>query len=284
MKVLITGAAGMLGQDVVAEFHYRRFNVIAKDRLSLDITNLKQVKQIIKENSPHIVVNCAAYTDVDKAESEPQKAYLINGLGPRNLALACSESGSILVQISTDYVFGGNRNRPYGVYDTTWPLNVYGASKLWGERAVLSLLKSSYLVRTSWLFGWGGKNFVSTMNKLGQGIKPIKVVDDQFGCPTYTVDLARAIADLVETGCYGIYHVTNQNPTTWYGFAKAIMLNCNYSVEVIPCATREMNRPAQRSGYSVLDPFPLKETLGHLLSGWDDALNRYSAQGGNLKV
>ena len=284
MKVLITGAAGMLGQDVVTEFRSRRFNVIAMDRLSLDITNLAQVCRVLKDNKPNIVINCAAYTDVDGAEFEQQKAYFINGLGPRNLALACKETRAALVQISTDYVFGGNRNRPYRVYDPTRPLNVYGDSKLWGEKAVLNLLESSYLVRTSWLFGLGGKNFVSTMIKLGQEKKQIKVVDDQFGCPTFTGDLARAVADLSETGCYGTYHVTNQNPTTWFRFARAVFEYFQYSVELIPCRTREMERPARRPAFSVLEPFPLKETIGYLLPGWEDALHRYLVKRGDLKV
>lgn len=283
MKVLITGAAGMLGQDVAVEFRRRGFHVIAMDRAMLDITCLEHVKRAIGGHSPGIVINCAAYTDVDGAESEPQMSFFINGLGPRNLALACRETGSVLVHISTDYVFSGDRERPYGVYDPTRPVNVYGASKLWGERAVLQLLKTCYLVRTSWLFGPGGKNFVSTMIKLGRAGKPVKVVDDQFGCPTFTEDLAMALADLVETGCYGIYHITNQNPTNWFGFAGAIFKNCNLSLNIIPCKTREMDRPAKRPAFSVLDSFPLKETIGYLLPGWDDALRRYLVKKGELK-
>lgn len=284
MTILVTGAAGMLGQDVVTEFQSRKYRVIAKDHLSLDITNLKHVYQVIDDYKPAIVVNCAAYTNVDGAESEPQRAYLINGLGPRNLALACKKCDAVLVQISTDYVFDGSQNCPYGVYDLTNPLNVYGASKLWGERAVQEILKSVYLIRTSWLFGLGGKNFVDTMIGLGQSKKSIKVVDDQFGCPTFTEDLARAVVDLVQTRCYGTYHITNQNPTTWLKFAETIFKKCNNLIKLIPCKTEKMDRPAQRPGFSVLDPFPLKETIGYLLPSWDDALSRYLIKRGTSKA
>ncbi|WP_027364752.1 dTDP-4-dehydrorhamnose reductase [Desulfotruncus alcoholivorax] len=284
MTVFVTGAAGMLGQDVVAEFRSRQSKVIAKDHASLDITNLEHVEQAIGHYKPAIVVNCAAYTDVDRAESEPQKAYFINGLGPRNLALACQKNKAVLVHISTDYVFDGSQNRPYGVYDPTNPLNVYGASKLWGENAVREILKSFYLIRTSWLFGLNGKNFVDTMLRMGQSEKTIKVVDDQFGCPTFTEDLARAVADLVETGCYGTYHITNQNAVTWFGLAENIFKKCNNSIKLIPCKTKEMNRPAHRPGFSVLDPFPLKETIGYLLPGWEYALSRYLVKRGKSKL
>lgn len=278
MKVLVTGSAGMLGADMVTEFHRRGYTVTAMDRYSLDITVFEDVRKAVLDHCPQVVVNCAAYTDVDKAESEPQQAYKVNGLGPRNLALACAETGASLVHISTDYIFDGIGKQSWGVFDSPQPINVYGASKLWGERAVLGLLKSSYLIRTSWLFGLGGVNFVSKMIDFGGSGKSIKVVDDQFGCPTFTEDLARAVVDLVHTGCCGVYHVTNQNPTTWHSFAESIFSACKYKVELIPCSTPEMNRPAKRPGFTVLDPFPLRETIGYLLPSWQDALCRYLAK------
>lgn len=282
MTILVTGASGMLGQDVVAEFRARHAKVIAKDHLSLDITKLEHVIQVICRYKPAIVINCAAYTDVDGAESEPQKAYLINGLGPRNLALACRKIGAVMVQISTDYVFDGKQKHLYGIYDPANPLNIYGKSKLWGERAVQDILKSVYIIRTSWLFGLGGKNFVETMIGLGNKDKSIQVVDDQFGCPTFTEDLARAVADLVQTDCYGIYHITNQNPTSWFKFAETIFHKCNAQNKIIPCQTKEMDRPAKRPGFTVLDPFPMQETIGYLLPGWDNALSRYLAKRGKI--
>lgn len=282
MTILVTGALGMLGQDVVAEFQSRKCTVVAKDHQSLDITNLEQVNQSIGDYKPAIVINCAAYTNVDKAEFEAQQAYLINGLGPRNLALACKKIGAALVQISTDYVFDGRQKHPYGVYDLTNPLNIYGKSKLWGERAVRDILKSVYFVRTSWLFGCGGRNFVETIIELGEKDKSIQVVDDQFGCPTFTEDLARAVADLVQTDCYGIYHITNQNQTNWFKFAETIFQKCNVQNEIVSCPTKEMDRPAKRPCFSLLDPFPMQETIGYLLPDWDEALSRYLAKRGNL--
>lgn len=284
MRVLITGAAGMLGRDMTNEFNRRGFDVMALDRQGLDITDLVSVRRVVKERGPQVVINCAGYTNVDRAESERQEAFLINGLGARNLALACGETGAALVQISSDYVFDGNGDRPYGVYDPPRPINVYGASKLWGEQAVLGLLKASYLIRTSWLFGLGGGNFVSTMINLGRAGKPVKVVDDQFGSPTFAEDLARAVFDLVQTECYGIYHITNQNSTTWFKFAETIFTKSKYAVDLIPCTTRETDRAAQRPGFTVLDPFPLKETIGYLLPRWEDALYRYLAKKGELEA
>ncbi len=278
MRVLVTGAAGMLGRDMAAEFRGRGFAVTAMDRAGLDITVLEQVRGVFRDCNPQVVVNCAAYTDVEKAESEPAKAYSVNGLGPRNLALACAEVGAALAHISTDYVFDGRHRRPLGVYDAPCPLNVYGASKLWGERAVLSVLKAAYLIRTSWLFGSGGVNFVSKIiARAGLG-QSIKVVADQSGCPTYTGDLARAAADLVQTRCYGIYHVTNQNPATWFEFAAAIISKCRLPVKLAPCGTQEFKSKVRRPGFTVLDPFPLRETIGYLPPRWEDALDLYLAK------
>lgn len=277
MKVLITGAAGMLGRDMTAEFQRRGFAVTALDRGDLDITVLEQVRGVVEDLSPGVVVNCAAYTDVEKAESEPLQAYKVNGLGPRNLALACARTGASLAHISTDYVFDGRRQSPLGVYDEPRPLNVYGASKLWGERAVQSVLKHGYLIRTSWLFGPGGNNFVSKILDLAGLGKPVQVVADQFGCPTFTGDLARAVADLVQTRCYGIYHITNQNQTTWFEFAASIISKCRLTVELVPCTTQEFRSKAPRPVFTVLDPFPLQETIGYLLPRWEDALDRYLA-------
>ena len=204
MKVLITGAKGMLGQDMVAEFQRRDYEVHAADHQTLDITDIQAVRAAITALRPDIVVNCAAYTDVDKAESEPEIAMRVNGLGPRNLALACEATGAVLLHISTDYVFDGEKEGPYEIWDTPNPINVYGKSKLWGENYVRSLMHRYFIVRTSWLFGKGGRNFVTTMLELAKRGEPIRVVNDQRGCPTYTVDLARACVDLVESGCFGI--------------------------------------------------------------------------------
>ncbi|MCG8402014.1 MAG: dTDP-4-dehydrorhamnose reductase [Firmicutes bacterium] len=284
MRALITGASGMLGRDMAKEFCRRGFEVVTLDRGGLDITDLACVNRAFKEHGPHLAVNCAGFTKVDRAESQRREAFLVNGLGPRNLALACGETGAALVQISTDYVFDGRLDRPYEVYDVPGPVNVYGASKLWGERAVLGLLRASYIIRTGWLFGLGGENFVSAMISLGREGKPVQVVDDQFGCPTFTEDLARAVSDLAQTGCYGIYHITNQNATTWFKFAGAIFDRSKLVVDLIPCRTRDTGRAASRPGFSVLDPFPLQETIGYLLPRWEDALWRYLSKKGELQA
>ena len=275
-RVLVTGAAGMLGRAVAAEFARRGYEVFALSRQDLDITDFAKARDILRQARPQVVVNCAAYTNVDGAEADYYRALLVNGLGARNIALACREVGAALVHVSTDYIFDGQKSEPYEVYDTPNPLNAYGKSKLWGERAVAEVSGGRhFIVRTSWLFGPGGKNFVDTMLRVGREKGAAKVVSDQRGCPTYTVDLARAIADLVESSRYGTYHVTNAGSTTWYEFALAIFKLAGLAVEVSPCSTAEFPRPARRPPYSVLDPFPLKETIGYLLPPWEEALERY---------
>ncbi|MBE3574230.1 MAG: dTDP-4-dehydrorhamnose reductase [Firmicutes bacterium] len=275
-KVLITGAQGMLGQDMAAEFAARGWEVRAVGHRDLDVTNLRAVRGAVAAYGPELVVNCAAYTNVDRAESEPALAMAVNALGPRNLALACLDTGAALLHISTDYVFSGEKEEPYAIWDPAAPVNVYGRSKLWGENYVRSLLPRHYVVRTSWLFGPGGRNFVRTLLSLGRQAAPLRVVADQWGCPTYTPDLAGACADLAASGAYGIYHVTNQGPTTWYDFACAILAGAGLvGVPVQPVTASEYRRPARRPRNSVLDPYPLAETIGHLLPPWPDALKRY---------
>ena len=279
MKVLITGAKGMLGQDMVAEFQRRDYEVHAADHKALDITDIQAVRAAITALRPDIVVNCAAYTDVDRAESEPEIATRVNGLGPRNLALACEATGAVLLHISTDYVFDGEKEGPYEIWDTPNPINVYGKSKLWGENYVRSLMHRYFIVRTSWLFGKSGRNFVTTMLELAKRREPIRVVNDQRGCPTYTVDLARACADLVESGCFGIYHVTNQGATTLYEFAKEIFRISGVSVRVEPVRTVDFPRPARRPRNSALHSFPLGLDPVCVLKAWQEALREYLAAG-----
>ncbi|MCR4418648.1 MAG: dTDP-4-dehydrorhamnose reductase [Clostridia bacterium] len=274
-KALVTGAAGMLGRAVAAEFRARGREVVALARQELDVTDFAAIRHSLTLHRPEVVVNCAAYTDVDGAEADYPRALRVNGLGPKYLALACREAGAVLVHLSTDYVFDGAKPGPYEVYDPPQPLNAYGRSKLWGERAVAEAGGRYFIVRTSWLFGPGGRNFVETMLKLGRERGAVRVVADQRGCPTYTRDLARAIADLAATGGCGTYHATNRGSTTWYEFALAIFKLAGLPVTVSPCATAEFSRPARRPADSVLDPFPLEETLGYRLPPWEDALERY---------
>ncbi|NPV72672.1 MAG: dTDP-4-dehydrorhamnose reductase [Pelotomaculum sp.] len=275
MKVLVTGAAGMLGRQVVLEYRRRGASVYDLYRQELDITNYDQVSKTLDKIKPDVVINCAAYTNVDTAEEEKEKAFLINGLGPRYLALACRHYGTVLVHISTDYIFNGQINRPYQVYDPPSPINTYGASKLFGEAAVRETGGKFFIVRTSWLFGPDGKNFVNTILNLAGQRKELKVVDDQRGSPTYTVDLAGALADLVNSKIYGTYHITNTGETTWYEFAQKIVATAGLKTKVKPCKTQEFPRPALRPAFSVLDPFPLKQVIGYNLPHWEGALKRY---------
>lgn len=220
MKVLVTGANGMLGQDLCPIFEDAGAFVIETDVDTLDITNAGQVKQVLSDIRPDLVVHCAAYTNVDKAEEDLKTAEMINVTGTENIAEACGKLGITLVYISTDYVFDGTKKDPYKPDDRPNPINNYGITKYEGEEAVRSLCEKYYIARTSWLYGHHGKNFVETMLSLAD--KPeIKVVDDQTGCPTWTVELANGILKLLSKP-YGTYHVCGSGSTTWYGFAKEI--------------------------------------------------------------
>lgn len=278
MKVLVTGARGLLGRAVMAELEKRNWPAVALGRAELDITDLAAVRQALAQHRPEVVVNCAAYTRVDQAEADYEAALKVNALGVRDLALACEEAKAVLVHISTDYVFPGDKEEAWGIYDERRPVNAYGKSKYLGERLLESLCSRYYLVRTSWLFGPGGPNFVDTILNLAREREEIAVVDDQRGCPTYSRDLARAVLDLAATGLYGTYHVTNQGVTTWYGFARRIVELAGAKVRVRPVSSSEFPRPARRPANSALDPWPLAETIGYLLPSWEDALARYLAE------
>ncbi len=278
MRILVTGAKGMLGRDVVPEMEGRGHTVLPLGRDGLDVADAAAVKQVVSEWKPDVVVNCAAYTRVDKAEEEYEAALGANAIGARNLAIACGESGAVLLHVSTDYVFDGTAGTAWGIYDDRRPVNRYGLSKYIGERFLETVAPRYYLVRTSWLFGRHGPNFVETILRLARERDSLTVVDDQWGCPTYTRDLARALADLVESGCAGVYHVTNQGPTTWCRFAREILAEAGVGTPVKAITSAEYPRPARRPANSVLDPFPLRETIGYLLPDWRDALGRYMAE------
>ena len=243
MKVLVTGAKGMLGQDLCPIFEDAGAFVIETDVDTLDITNHEQVKQVLSDIRPDLVVHCAAYTNVDKAEEDLKTAEMINVTGTENIAETCGKLGITLVYISTDYVFDGTKKEPYKPDDRPNPINNYGITKYEGEKY--------YIARTSWLYGHHGKNFVETMLSLAD--KPeIKVVDDQTGCPTWTVELANGILKLLSKP-YGTYHVCGSGSTTWYGFAKEIFSQAGMNVNLQPCTTEEFPRPAKRPAHSVMD-------------------------------
>lgn len=277
MKVLVTGANGMLGQDLCPILEDVGAFVIETDVDTLDITNAEQVKQVLTDIRPDMVIHCAAYTNVDKAEEDLKTAELINVTGTENIAEACGKLGITLVYISTDYVFDGESVEPYTPEDLPNPINNYGATKYEGEEAVRSLCEKYYVVRTSWLYGHHGKNFVETMLNLAKKDE-IKVVDDQVGCPTWTVELANGILKLLSKP-YGTYHVCGSGFTTWYGFAKEIFEQYNrqapsplegegWGEGLKPCTTEEFPRPAKRPKFSVMDN-------GGLCRNWQAALHDY---------
>ncbi|MGE6893902.1 dTDP-4-dehydrorhamnose reductase [Priestia flexa] len=279
-KVLITGANGQLGKELVELFTQKGFEVHGFGRKDMDITNQAQVKEIIHRIQPNIVLHSAAHTKVDLAESEPEQAFAINSYGTRNVAIAAEQVGAKLVYVSTDYVFDGTGTEPYDEFAPTSPLGVYGKSKLAGEKFVRDLHSEFFIVRTSWVYGKHGANFVKTMLKLGEEKKELSVVADQVGCPTYTLDLAATILELVQTEKYGVYHVSNSGQCSWYEFAKAIFEEAGMNVQVNPCTTEEFPRPAARPAYSVFKhqsleinnisiPRPWKSGLSHFLNNID---------------
>ena len=265
MKILVTGANGMLGQDLCPILEDVGYEVIETDINNLDITNAQAVAAFIKQEAPVIVIHCAAYTNVDKAEEDLKNAERINVTGTESVAKACAEAGAVMVYISTDYVFDGTKNSPYTPEDKPNPVNNYGLTKLKGEEVVKKYCEKYYIARTSWLYGHHGKNFVETMISLAKDRPELKVVDDQIGCPTWTVELANGIIKLFDKP-YGTYHVCGSGSTSWYGFAKEILKNCE--VKILPCTTEEFPRPARRPKYSIMDN-------GKICRNWQDALKDY---------
>ncbi len=272
-RLLVTGAGGMLGQALVACLEARGYQVVAQPREKLDVTNYEQVRNQLNLHTPDMVLHCAAYTKVDQAESEPDLAFFINGYGTENLAIACNHLNIPLLYISSDYVFDGEKNRPYTTWDDTRPLSIYGKTKLAGERAVMRHLRRFYIIRTSWLYGPNGKNFVETILQMANDGKPLRVVADQFGSPTCTLSLSESIADLIETERWGIYHASDDGVTNWYEFAKEIVWDLK--AQVTPISTADMPRPATRPKYSVMDKTTLINTIGRELPSWQDSLHMY---------
>lgn len=280
MRILVTGAKGMLGTDLVPILEKDGHEVTATDIEEMDITVPDQIIEMVRTTKPAIIIHCAAYTQVDKAEEEPDKAFLINGKGTENIALVCRDFGIDLCYLSTDYVFNGEKEEPYVPEDKTNPVNTYGASKLAGENAILQSVEKFYIIRTSWLYGKNGKNFVKTILDLAKSQNEIKVVDDQIGSPTWTVSLARAMSKLIGTGKYGTYHVTDKTDggISWYGFAEAIVGLSHLDCRVIPVTSSEFARPAKRPKNSVLDLSKIKLTLNEDAAVWKEALKNFFAE------
>ena len=251
MKILITGAYGMLGSDLREVL--KNFELICTGSKDLDITDQEGIMDFITEHCPDLVINAAAYTAVDDCETHYDEAYAVNAIGPKNLARACKKINVPLIHISTDYVFDGSKRTPLIESDKLGPKSAYGKTKLAGEKFIQENTEKYFILRTSWLYGLHGKNFVSTMLDLAESHDEITVVDDQIGSPTYSLDLAVAITNLLHSDKYGIYHVTNEGECSWYEFSKLIFELSNIEVNLIPVSTEEFPRPAPRPHYSVLN-------------------------------
>ena len=280
MRVLVTGSRGQLGFDVMQELSSRGHEAIGCDLPELDITDGAAVMRLMKEVNPDAVIHCAAWTAVDAAEddSNREKVFAVNEGGTRNVAKAAAETGAKLLYLSTDYVFDGQGTTPWKADETHFaPLNVYGKSKLMGERAVRELVLRHFIVRIAWVFGLHGKNFVRTMLSLSKTHSSLRVVNDQVGTPTYTPDLSRLLVDMIETDKYGTYHATNEGGyISWYDFACAIFEEAGVKVDVTPVTTEEYGlSKAARPFNSRLDKSKLVENGFSPLPDWRDALHRY---------
>ena len=266
-KILVTGANGMLGKDLCPILEQNNYTVIKTNSQIMDITDFEKTNKVISDQKPDIIIHCAAYTNVDKAQEDFETAKQINSTGTENLAQICNTKDLPILYISTDYVFDGTKQTPYTPDDEPNPINNYGLTKYYGEQAIQRFCKKYYIIRTSWLYGIHGKNFVETM--LSLAAKPeLKVVNDQTGCPTWTVDLSNGIIKLLKNEIYGIYHICSSGETTWYGFAKEIFNQCKLEVNLKPCTTEEFPRPAKRPKYSVMDN-------ANICGDWKDGLQNY---------
>jgi dTDP-4-dehydrorhamnose reductase len=269
--ILVVGANGMLGRDMMALIGDAARGV---DIDEIDITSLESTDRILKTLKPETVINCAAYTDVDGCETNAETAMQVNGEGVAHLAMVSREIGARLVHISTDYVFDGGKGSPYVEDDAPCPLGVYGQSKLAGEMNA-AFNPDHLIIRTQWLYGLHGKNFVETMLRLAKEKDELSVVDDQIGSPTWTVDLAHAILSLLKSGHRGIYHAANSGFCSWNGFAKAIFEEAGLQIHVKGMTTEELNRPALRPLYSTLDCSKLERDSGFKPQPWRAALKTY---------
>ncbi|MBU5315153.1 dTDP-4-dehydrorhamnose reductase [Clostridium bornimense] len=275
MKILITGANGQLGRELTKQYKEKgNVELILTDVDTLDITNVNDVYKMVNETRPDVIINCAAHTAVDKCEDDVDNAYKINAVGPKNLAAAMNAIGGEIVQVSTDYVFDGTSEKPYLEFDKPCPASVYGQTKYDGEEFVKSLNPKHYIVRTAWLYG-DGNNFVKTMIRLGENNPEVKVVNDQFGSPTSTTDLARVIISLVENKNYGIFHATCKGQCSWYDFAKEIFELKGMDVNLLPCTSEEFKSRAKRPKYSVLRNYMLELTTGDITRDWKESLKEY---------
>lgn len=284
MKVLITGAKGQLGKQIAnilkngqseigkIPVEYENVEIIGVDVDVLDITDINAVRDYLTKVKPEMIINCAAYTNVDACESNEDLAFKINALGPRNLAIISNEINAKIVHVSTDYVFSGEGTVPFREYDETVPVSVYGKTKLAGEKFVREIADKYYIIRTAWLYGYEGSNFVYTIIKAGKEKGYLTVVDDQRGNPTNAEDLAHHMLKVAVTEEYGTYHCTGTGECSWYDFASKIIEFSNIECKVDPVTSNDYVRAAKRPSYSSLDNMMLRVTVGDEMRNWEDAL------------
>lgn len=284
MKILITGAKGQLGTQIIKMLNnmnselglinsaYNSAEITGIDVDQLDITDINAVKEYVITLKPQVIINCAAYTNVDACEANEDLAFKVNAIGPRNLAIAAEETGAKLIHISTDYVFSGIGTIPYGEYDITNPQSIYGKTKLMGEEYVKQFSSKYFIVRTAWLYGYYGNNFVKTIMKAAKEKGHLDVVDDQRGNPTNAEDLAYHLLKLALTEEYGIYHCTGKGECSWYDFACKIVEYADINCTVSPMKSGNLNRAAKRPAFSSLDNMMLRCTVGDETRQWEEAL------------
>ena len=277
-KILVIGAKGMLGRDLVEVLRssFPRDEVLGWDLDEIDIREERRTVTKIEALQPGIVINVAAYTDVDGCESNEEKAFAINAEGMRHVALGALRCRAKVVYLSTDYVFDGKKRDPYLEDDSPHPLSVYGRSKWKGEQYLQELVEDALIVRTQWLYGKYGKNFVTSILRLAREKEVLSIVDDQVGSPTYTIDLSRAISALIRRDARGVFHAANSGLCTWCTFGQEILkLSGVEGVKVVPITSEELGRPAPRPSYSVLSTEKLKQETGMTLRPWSEALREY---------
>jgi len=287
MKILITGSNGMLATQVITDLNrgytelgeipaaLKGAQLLLADVDTLDITDKAAVEAFMAENKPDIVINCAAYTNVDGCETNQDTAFMVNAIGSRNLAMGCENIGAKLVHVSTDYVFRGDEPTPRREYDMPWPISAYGKTKYAGEEFVRQYCKKSFIVRTAWLYGYNGKNFVKTMVWLAKEKGGAKVVNDQHGNPTNAADLSHHLLKIAASEEYGTYHCTGNGECTWFEFAAEIARLAGYEGVMSPCTSEEFPTPTKRPAYSSLDNMMLRVTVGDEMRHWKDALKAY---------
>ena len=276
MKIFITGSKGQLGSELLETLLATNEHIIVgHDRDTLDITSYDQLIEVVSQEKPDVIINTAAYTNVDGCESDYSGAYAVNVIGAMNVARAAHAVNAKVLHISTDFVFDGAGTKPYFEYDATNPLSVYGKTKLAGEWAIRNECKNHFIVRTSWLYGKNGNNFVKTMIKLGKTNKELSVVTDQVGCPTYVTDLVEAIRMMIDSDHYGTYHFSNYGSCSWNTFAKKIFEYMDMNILVKDTTSKEFVRPAQRPNYSVMDTLMISKSFGVTIRPWEESLETF---------